>query len=351
MRRVEPRARILIAVIVAWAVILAVFGATKARGDGLPVPGGVDTTHAGVLSADGTQRYLAVPQGGRTLVERIDARNGVMQASRAIEGVYVVPGVSVDGDTAGLSADESALVLLRPRSTFPQRTVSLLVLDPRTLAVRRHIGLKGDFSFDAISPDGRMAYLVEYPNPRDPTDYRLRRLRLADGRLLPGSLLPANEPEEEMRGFPTSRTTGLGGRWEYTLYDGGATYGRGEPGEPFVHALDTVDARTLCIDLGWLRPGALNRIDLRMSGDGSEVEVVDPLEGVVGRIDASTGEARQVSEPFGETTTEAGEGGGIGGDLGGIAVAVGCIGGGLALLRLLLRRRRSGTSAASGEAV
>ena len=128
-----------------------------------------------------------------------------------------------------------------------------------------------------------------------------------------------------------SRVAGPGGSWQYTLYDGGTVYRYGKPGEPFVHALDTVGERTLCIDLDWIRPGRVDRIDLRMSADGSEVEVVDPIEGVVGRIDTATGEAREVSEPFGATTAE----GGSGGRTLGIRVAIGSIAAGLGLLALL----------------
>ena len=349
MSRPQPRdRRMLIAATALALAASAALGPARAAGDGLPVPGGVDTTHAGVLSPDGTQRYLALPQGGQggqTVVERIDARNGALQQSATIDGQYVIPGVTVDGDTSGLAQNERSLVLIRPRAGFPQRQVLLAVLSPETLQVRRNIRLQGDFSFDAISPDGRIAYLVQYTDPRNPSDYRLRRLRLSDGRLLPGSLLPENDPEEEMRGLPMSRVAGPGGSWQYTLYDGGTVYRYGKPGEPFVHALDTVGERTLCIDLDWIRPGRVDRIDLRMSADGSEVEVVDPIEGVVGRIDTATGEAREVSEPFGATTAE----GGSGGRTLGIGVAIGSIAAGLGLIALLVRRRRPTGPAVDGE--
>jgi hypothetical protein len=334
----DRRAVIAIAAILLAAI--AVFGPARAEGDGLPVPGGVDTTHAGVLSADGTQRYLAIPSGGDTIIERVDARNGVMQASRTVPGTFAVPGVSTDGDTSGLSENGRTLVLIEPRIGFPRRSVRFIVVDPESLRVRRKIQLDGDFSFDAISPSGRTAYLVQYPLRDDPTEYRLRRLRVADGRLLPGSLLPANDPEEEMRGFPASRVAGPGGRWQYTFYDGTQSYGRGSPGppEPFVHALDTVGAKTLCIDLDWIPPRRINAIDLRMSADGSEVEVVDPASGVIGRIETATGEARQVSEPFAAApdASPADDGGGAGG----IVVAIGSVAAGVALLFLLWRRRR-----------
>ena len=47
------------------------------------------------------------------------------------------------------------------------------VVDTRRLAVRRHLALRGDFSFDAISPDGRTMYLIEY-SARDLNNYAVR---------------------------------------------------------------------------------------------------------------------------------------------------------------------------------
>jgi hypothetical protein len=333
------------AIVVAWAM-LVILGAGRAVGDGLPVPEAIDTTHEGVLSADGRVRFLAIPDRGDTLLERVDAETGALQWKRRVSGEWTVPAVSLDGDTAGIAAGGGRLILIQPRSSFPQRSFSLLVVDPDTLYPRRVIRLRGDFSFDAISPDGETVFLVEYPDPRDRNDYRLRRLVLPRGRLLPGSLLPENESDEEMRGFPMSRVTGLRGRWEYTLYDGGATYPGREVGEPFVHALDTVGERTLCIDLGWIKPAAVGRMDLQLSADGSEVAVVDPRFGVIGRIDAASGEARQVSEPFAQASTE--EGGGGAGDAVKLAGAALLLGGAALLGYGFRRRSRPGAVGGAG---
>jgi hypothetical protein len=337
---------VLIGEIVAARAMVVFLGAGRAAGDGLPVPEAIDTTNEGVLSADGRVRFLAIPDRGDTLLERVDAETGALRWNRRVPGEWTVPAVTLDGDTAGIAYGGGRLILIRPRSSFPQRSFSLLVVDPDTLYPRREIRLRGDFSFDAISPDGETVFLVQYPNPRDRNDYRLRRLELPRGRLLPGSLLPENEPDEEMRGFPMTRVSGRGGRWEYTLYDGGATYPGREVGEPFVHALDTVGERTLCIDLGWIKPAAVGRMDLRLRAGGDEVEVVDPRFGVIGRIDTVSGEAREVSEPFSPRPAEEG-GGGAGGavKLAGAALLLG----GAALLAYGLRRRsRPGTVGEAG---
>src|SRR5207302_9584779 len=47
---------------------------------------------------------------------------------------------------------------------------------------------------------------------------------------------------EAMTGLPVSRVMSPDGRWAYTLYDRPS-------GGPFVHALDTVGVRAVCVDL------------------------------------------------------------------------------------------------------
>src|SRR5256885_5593045 len=49
-----------------------------------------------------------------------------------------------------------------------------------------------------------------------------------------------SEAADPMRGVPVARVTGDHGRWAYTLY---------ASGKPFVHALDTVARRAVCVDL------------------------------------------------------------------------------------------------------
>ena len=311
-----------------------------AGADGLPVPGGVDTTNTGVVSSTGAQRYLAIPHRGSTLLEKVVAGTGQIINRTWLKGVYSVPGVSISGDTGGISQNGRSLVLIHPRSGFPQRETKMALIDPDSLELKRRIALDGDFSFDAISPNGRTAYLVQYPDRGDPTAYRLRTYDLRRGRLAPGSLLPENDPDEEMRGFPLHRVSGEGGRWQYTLYDGGTIfrYGRGEPGEPFVHAIDTVGRRTLCIDLDWIGSAkVLGRVEMRLSDSGDAVEVIDPEAGLLGTIDTATGEASSPAVASGD----AGGGGGHS-TLIIVAIALGAVGLIVVAARARLGSRRRG---------
>jgi hypothetical protein len=84
-----------------------------------------------------------------------------------------------------------------------------------------------------------------------------------------------------MAGTPTKRATGPGARWVYTLYIGSDG--------PFVHALDTVGVRAVCIDLpSDADPNAVGRAHLVASRDGSRLDLVLPSGKTLYSIDLRT---------------------------------------------------------------
>jgi hypothetical protein len=151
-------------------------------------------------------------------------------------------------------------VLIRPRVRFPRADTTFAVMSTKPrLRVRRIVRLRGDFSYDALSPDGSSLFLVNYISPRDPTKYRVRVYDLARNRLDPRAIVDPRESPDDMHGLPVTRVGGPDGRWAYTLYDGAGKH-------PFIHALDTRDRRAVCIDLDGapFAPGA-NIYDLRLA--------------------------------------------------------------------------------------
>ena len=122
-----------------------------------------------------------------------------------LRGTFTIPAVAYDGSASGLSGDRRTLVLIEPRTSFPRVATSLLVLHARTLAYRSLVKLPGDFSFDAVSPDGSRLYLIQYLSPTDPTRYAVRGFDLASMRLTPKRIVDPREPDETMRGNPLSR--------------------------------------------------------------------------------------------------------------------------------------------------
>lgn len=269
------------------ALVAAGTAAGPAPADGLPV-GGVEVGPSGVAGPAEPVRYVALRAGAGTLVARVEQDGGRVLGSRLLRGRLTVPAVALDGSPAGLSADGRTLVLIRPRDGFPQRRTALAVLATPRLRLRETVVLAGDFSFDALSPDGSLLYLVEYVEPRDPTRYVVRGYDLERSRLLPEPVVDPRTFGDVMRGLPLTRAVSPDGRWAYTLYDGGG-------GTPFVHALDTAEGTAACIALDALA-GRADLLDVRLAvaGDGREVRVLAGTEAVA-VIDARTLRAHEPS--------------------------------------------------------
>ena len=247
------------------AALFAALMPAVAHADGLPVLG-VDVGSSGVSSDSDGARYVTIPAGGRTIVERVAQHGGQVLAWRSLRGTFTIPAVAYDGSAGGLSADGTTLVLIEPRTSFPRAATRLLVLGSDNLKPLRLVRLNGDFSFDAVSPDGSWLYLIHYVAPSDPTRYLVRAYDLKRGSLLEKPIVDPQEPGEKMRGNPLSRTMSRDGRWAYTLYDGA---GAG----PFVHALDTIARTARCIDLDGV-PSETDLWRLRLGIDNARERLV-----------------------------------------------------------------------------
>lgn len=239
----------------------------SAGADGLPVLderlapfGGSTPSVAGV-------RYLTLPAARGTVLAKVDTDTGQVMGSRLIRHRFSVPLVAYDLSSGGLSADGKRLVLIEPRRSFPRADTTFTVIGTRHLRTQRTFTLAGDFSFDALSPDGRWLYLVEYLSPRDPTRYLVRLYDLERRRLLPEPIIDPREVGDVMRGMPITRASSPDGRFAYTLYDGGE--------HPFIHALDTVEQSARCIDLhGLMGFQQLGDLKLDVSPNGGTIALV-----------------------------------------------------------------------------
>lgn len=222
----------------------------KASADGFGVLGGTANL------TDPPYRHVALTPHTRdplTVVERIDMRSSKVDRWWYLHGSYYLPAVAVDGSPGGISTN-GVLVLSDLPRTYPPRGSRFAILDTR-LFLRHphrdpdsprhavtHLRLPGSYSFDAISPDGSRIYLIhDIFRHRRLSRYEVRALDTASGRLLPEPIVDPEEPDERMQGSPVTRVASRDGRWAYTLYTG--------PEETFLHALDTVRGRAVCVDL------------------------------------------------------------------------------------------------------
>jgi hypothetical protein len=257
------RAPILLLTLAALAVLPA-----SAHGDGLPVPVD-DAGPSGVAAADGLVRYVTLTYGPNTMLQKVEQRGGRIAAYKVLHGRFTIPVVALDGTPAGLSRDGGTLVVIRPRNSFPRARTELKIVDTRLRGAPRMVRLHGDFSFDAVSPDGRVVYLIQYVDPRNPNAYLVRALDAATGRLDPRPVVDPDESGDDMRGMPLTRATSADGRWAYTLYDGAGKH-------PFVHALDTVGRRAKCIDLpGNLLGSSPDSFRLRVDPGGGRLVLTE----------------------------------------------------------------------------
>jgi hypothetical protein len=159
-------------------------------------------------------------------------------ALAAASGNFQMPVVAGDA-RAGLSADGRTAVLAEPPSNGRTR---FAVLDRQTRRLVRVISLRGDYGFDATSPDGNKLYVIQYRSA-DHRKYAIQSLRTAEETPSVRTVVEKGEPGERMSGLPISRVSSRDGGWVYTLYDGSAGH------EPFIHALQAKDGFTVCIDL------------------------------------------------------------------------------------------------------
>jgi len=244
-------------------VAATALAASAASGDGGPSPG-VDQAGEGIVSPSGDLRYMALPTKSATIVEVVRVRGGLLKTFRIIKGRYGIPFVTNLGDTGGLSRDGKLLVLSEAVCCGLRKLSRFVLLDARRLRTIGQIVLRGDFSYDAVSPDASTLYLIQHTSARDYTRYRVRAYDVEAQRLLPRVIVDREEPNEVMRGYPVARATRPDGSWVYTLYAGGKM--------PFVHALDAAHRRAVCLDLAWKgSQDPIWRMRLRLSSDGREL--------------------------------------------------------------------------------
>jgi hypothetical protein len=232
--------KISIALLAAAAALAVAAGGAGANGS--PFSPGLVFGGEGVLAHDASVRYVTQTIETSTLVSVIRREGGRVDRWRLVRGFYGIPLVAYDGTSGGLSGDGKRLVLAGygPPPGIAGET-RLLVLDAKSLRVRRLVRLNGSWSFDAVSPNGSTLYLTEHVRAGSNPLYRVRSYDVRTG-LLRGAVVDRIEGAQDMGGEPVTRASSSSGRWAYTLY------ARAQH-DPFIHALDTERNEAYCIGL------------------------------------------------------------------------------------------------------
>ena len=195
----------------------------------------------GVLSTNGSVRFIASGAGESTLVRAYKTKDGSTLMSQSVNGSFGVPMLTSTGPGGGMFRDGSTFVL---QSMGLHDTTQFVLLRTVDLGVRDQIALKGTFAFDALSPDGSKLYLIQHTSVEDIQHYIVRAYDLTAHQLMPGRIADKTQKNWVMQGWAVDRATTADGRWAYTLY---ANPG----GFPFIHALDTVNGVAHCVGVPW----------------------------------------------------------------------------------------------------
>jgi DNA-binding beta-propeller fold protein YncE len=165
------------------------------------------------------------------------------------------------------------------------------VVEPATQE-KRDFHLAGNFEPEAFSTDGRELFMIEYLPAMEPDRYRVRRLKLGSGKVLPIGRNKLAAPGQ-MRGTGRMQVTAPDGSQLYTLYTRqGPNYAHGtsEPHREgmvhaFVHLLDLTDRWAHCIDLPMpFGKGSATASAIAMSPAGGPLYVTDWSNGAVAKV-------------------------------------------------------------------
>ncbi|HEX2755798.1 MAG TPA: hypothetical protein VHM48_10060 [Candidatus Limnocylindrales bacterium] len=232
----------------------------------------------------------ATADGAATIVRDIVVQPGFGGPELRIDGHWRLPTVGLDPIPAGRSLDGSTIALVE-RAYDPSAGVSRFAIvdhflldavqtaGDAPLRLVRVIELRGAFEYDTLSPDGRILYVVQHLDGEAGGHYQVRAVDVPTGLMRNGVIVDKTHPDETMAGSPVAQVRRPDGL-VLTLYRG--------PEHPFIHALASMEAWAVCIDLpvgDAHNPDAGLDWGLAPSADGSSVFAVNASLRLVVEID------------------------------------------------------------------
>ena len=219
----------------------------RAGGDGLEIVLGSTGEHlfnlpSGVPDGTWSQLVTVAAKAKTTVVRALDVPE-LGGASQVIDGAWRLPTLGADPTPVGVSGDGQTIVLVADgaKAASGAAASSRFAILHRSLSGKpRFVTLQGSFEYDALSPDGAILYVVEHLPAPPVGHYQVRSIDTATGILRDGVVVDKTGLDEAMAGYPIAQARQPYGM-VFTLYRGRE--------HPFIHALNTVDAWALCIDL------------------------------------------------------------------------------------------------------
>ena len=263
-----------------WRLIDAANGEDLVTNDEFSIPVGAPRPGWGRIVS-------AAIDGARTVVRDDVVQPGFGGPQLAIDGRWSLPTIGDGGLPAGVSADGSTIVMKDAGAAADAATTRFAIVEhtvagqPSTsgdadLRLVRILELAGRFTFDALSSDGRILYVVEHLDAAAGGHYQVRAVDLPAGSLRPDIIVDKANPDEWMAGYPIAQVRRADGV-VMTLYDG--------PEHPFIHALQSNEAWALCIDLPQAAGAERSAWGLVADADGRMVYAANGSSGLVVEVD------------------------------------------------------------------
>jgi len=240
----------------------------------------VRTLPSGVPSPDWAHLYAV---SDRTLFD-VDPQSGASRHSLRLPGPFLLPPATISGLPGGLSQNGQWLVVQafdNNDAGVPSAT-HFLVVDTSYKTAAKRIDLPGYFQFDAASNDGNRIYLIEYLSS---TNYRVRVVDVASGRLDPQIVVDKSDGNAAMTGVRLSGVPSPDGHWLYSIYI------REHQGA-FIHALNLDGNIAICIDLpgaGYAGSEDGFRWSLALNSAGTRLYAANGATGLVAELDTGNG--------------------------------------------------------------
>jgi hypothetical protein len=238
----------------------------------------------------------ATPDGpDGTIVRDTIIQPGFGGPELRVTGAWQLPTIGLDPVPVGRSLDGSTIALVErgyggaadPTPGLSRFAILEHALLDRVqtaadapLRLARIVALPGDFEYDALSPDGRILYVVQHLEDAAGGRYQVRAVDVPTGVMRDAVIVDKANPDERMAGSPMAQLRRPDG-FVLTLYRG--------PEHPFIHALMSAEAWALCIDLPAGDAGATEAAaldwGLAASPDGRAIYAVNATLGTVVDVD------------------------------------------------------------------
>ena len=196
--------------LLALLATLVFAGAAQAAG---PSPGLLQGS-TGITTPGQSQRFVTLAGPSTTTLAAIDKATGGITRWRTLRGSWGIPLVAFDGTPEGLSRDGKTLVVAdwnQPPNSPLRASSTFRIYDTKLLTKRFAFRLRGDWGFDALSPDASTLYLIQHVSQQDVLKYQVRAYDLRRHRLLKQVIADKTQQGWVMQGVPMKRLAAPGG--------------------------------------------------------------------------------------------------------------------------------------------